>query len=331
MSNVAAPPIPPAQAGGPAPRRLTDEQLKAPWKLRDRIGLALCWAVGIMFCAITAAIVIYFFVQGVKYLSPDLLWTRPKGGFSQQQSGGLLDPLIGTFILAIFGTLIALPIGVGVAVWLSEFGRPFGLARAVESAVEMVAGAPDIVLALFGTVIFSAPALGFLSRKSVDGVVLGRSFLIASIIMSLIAIPLIVASVREGLQAIPGHVREASYAVGKTKAATIRKILLPSARPSIITGTILGMGRVIGDTAIVVVLLGSTLTIFPAEGIPGLNVLRGQGSTLTTYVFNNSPSGDGNQPEKAFAAAFVLLFVVVLLNGIVEYVNRRWKAPEWRG
>jgi phosphate transport system permease protein len=91
------------------------------------------------------------------------------------------------------------------------------------------------------------------------------------------------------------------------------------------------MGRIIGDTAIVVVLLGSTLTMFPAEGPPGLDILRGQGSSLTTYVFNNSPTGDGNQPEKAFAAAFVLLIAVLILNTIVEIVNRRWKAPEWRG
>jgi phosphate transport system permease protein len=312
-------------------RTLTAEQLSAPWKLRDRIGMAFCWFIGLAFCFFTLALILYFLVQGFKYLTPSLLWTRPQGGFSQEQSGGLLDPLVGTFILAVLGTLIAVPIGVGVAVWLSEFGRPFGLARAVESAIEMVSGAPDIVLALFGTVIFTAPALGFLSRKTVDGIVLGRSFLVASIIMSAIAIPLIVASVREGLQAIPGHVREASYAVGKTKAATIRKILLPAARPSIITGTILGMGRIIGDTAIVVVLLGSTLTMFPAEGPPGLDILRGQGSSLTTYVFNNSPTGDGNQPEKAFAAAFVLLIAVLILNTIVEIVNRRWKAPEWRG
>jgi phosphate transport system permease protein len=91
------------------------------------------------------------------------------------------------------------------------------------------------------------------------------------------------------------------------------------------------MGRVIGDTAVIVVLMGATLTLFPAGHVPGLSTLRGTGSTLTTYVYNNSPAGDGNQPEKAYAAAFVLLLVVLMLNGTVELINRKWKVPTWTG
>lgn len=310
--------------------RLTPEKLRAPWKITDRIGLALCWAVGLAFCLLAAGIVVYFMYEGLHYLRPSLLWTRPEGGYRQDETGGLLDPLFGTVLLAALSTIIALPIGVGVAVWLSEWGRPAGLARAVESAIEMIAGVPDIVLALFGTVIFSSTALAFLSREN-GGVVYGRSFLIAAITLALIAVPLIVANTREGLQAIPSHVREASYALGKTKWTTVRKILLPSARPSIISGTVLGMGRVIGDTAVIVVLMGATLTVFPAGDVPGLSILKGTGSTLTTYVFHNSPSGDGNQPEKAYAAAFVLLLVVLILNGAVEFINRKWKVPTWTG
>jgi phosphate transport system permease protein len=310
--------------------RLTAEKLRAPWKITDRIGLAFCWFVGLAFCLLAAGIVVYFMYQGLRYLRPELLWQRPTGGYGQDDTGGLLDPLFGTILLAALSTVIALPIGVSVAVWLSEFHRPEPLARAVESAIEMIAGVPDIVLALFGTVIFSSQAMAFLSREN-SGVVYGRSFLIAAITLALIAIPLIVANTREGLQAIPSHVREASYALGKTKATTIRKILLPSARPSIISGTVLGMGRVIGDTAVIVVLMGATLTVFPAGDVPGLSILKGTGSTLTTYVYNNSPAGDGNQPEKAYAAAFVLLLVVLLLNGAVELINRKWKVPTWTG
>jgi phosphate transport system permease protein len=186
----------------------------------------------------------------------------------------------------------------------------------------MIAGAPSIVLALFGTVIFSSPALGFLSRTA-GGVVFGRSFFAAGAMLSLVALPLVVASTREGLQAIPNHLREASYAVGKTRFATVRRILLPSARPSVVTGTMLGLGRVIGDTAIVVILLGATLTFNNSGATPLLNVLKGTGSTLTTYVYQNSPSGEGNQPTKAYAAAFVLLAIVLALNAAVEVVSRR--------
>jgi phosphate transport system permease protein len=294
----------------------------------DRAGLVLCWALGLLFCAIAAAIVGWMLVQGLRYVRPALLVTHPSAGFGQSDSGGFLDPLIGTLLVAAIGIAIALPVGVGTAVWLSEYGRPFGLARVVESAVEMVAGTPSIVLALFGTLIFSSPALGFLSRTS-GGVVFGRSFFAAGAMLSLVALPLVVAATREGLQAIPAHVREASYAVGKTKAATIRRILLPSARPSLVTGTMLGIGRIIGDTSIIVILLGATLTMSGAGGAPVLSALRGTGSTLTSYVYDNSPTGEGNQPTKAYAAAFVLLAIVLALNVAVEVVKRRARRHAW--
>ena len=115
----------------------------------------------------------------------------------------------------------------------------------------------------------TAPALGFLSQTT-HGVVLGQSFFAAAALLSLVGLPLVVASTREGLQAIPSHVREASYAVGKTKIATTRRVLLPAARPSVITGTMLGLGRVISDTAIVLLLLGGTLTFSTANSTPVL-------------------------------------------------------------
>ncbi len=224
---------------------------------------------------------------------------------------------------------MALPIGIAIAVWLVEYGRPAGLARITESTIEAIAGIPSIVLALFGTVIFSSTALGFLSRAS-GGVVFGRSFFAASAMLSLVALPLVVASTREGLQSIPRHVREASYAVGKTKAATTRRILIPASRPQIATGAMLGLGRIIGDTAIIVVLLGATQNFEKTGSVWPLNYLQGAGSTLTNYVYYNAPTGEGNQPQKAYAAAFVLLVLVLFLNAAVDVVHRHSrKAGSW--
>jgi phosphate transport system permease protein len=333
VSATATPAAPQATAPapGPAPGPATPPSPPqgAAWHLSDRVGLAICWTLGILFCAIAGAIVIYMMVQGLKYLSLDMLVTRPTVGFTQDDTGGFSDALIGTVVVALIGMAIALPIGIGIAVWLSEYGRPFALARVAESTVEMMAGTPTIVLALFGTVIFTSPALGFLSR-STDGVVFGRSFFAAGAVLSLVALPLIVSSVREGLQAIPRHIREASYASGKTKIATTRRILLPAARPSVATGAMLGIGRIIGDTAIIVVLLGATLNYEPANDVPVLGFLQGTGSTLTSYVFQNAPTGERNQPEKAYAAAFVLLVMVLILNVAVDAVHRRArKAGTW--
>ena len=160
---------------------------------------------------------------------------------------------------------------------------------------------------------------------------LGQSFFAAAALLSLVGLPMVVASTREGLQAIPSHVREASYAVGKTKIATTRRVLLPAARPSMITGTMLGLGRVIGDTAIVLLLLGGTLTFQPANSIPGYwACYAGTGDTLTGYIYYNAPTGDGNQPSKAYAAAFVLMLMVLALNLGVDFVVRRsQRAVRW--
>jgi phosphate transport system permease protein len=300
------------------------------WRLSDRIGLGVAWALGLLFCAIAAAIVLYLLVQGIRYVRPSLLVTAPSVSLTNNGStGGFLDPMIGTLIVAVLAMAIAVPVGIAVAVWLSEFGRPAGLARLTESIVEMLAGTPSIVLALFGTLIFESPALGFLSQTTNRGVVFGRSFFAAGAMLSLVALPLVVTAVREGLQAIPTHVREASYAVGKTKVATTRRVLLPAARPSVITGAMLGLGRVIGDTAIIVVLLGATLNLQGVGSTWGTGILRGTGSTLTSYIYANAPTGDLNQPHKAYAAAFVLLIIVLALNAGVDVFSRRAKELRW--
>lgn len=316
-------PEPPAATAKPRRRETT-----STWRLTDRLGLAFAWLLGLVFCAIAASIVIYLLIEGIRYVRPSLLVTHPTVGYTESQTGGFLDPMIGTLLVAIIAMAIAMPVGIATAVWLSEYGRPSALARVAESTVEMLAGTPSIVLALFGTLIFEAPALGFLSQTT-GGVVFGRSFFAAGALLSLIALPLVVATVREGLQSIPGHVREASYAVGKTKIATTRRVLLPAARPSVITGGMLGVGRVIGDTAIILVLLGSTLNLEGVGSVPLLGTLRGTGSTLTSYIYYNAPTGDGNQPDKAYAAAFVLLMLVLVLNVGVDFFARRAKKLRW--
>jgi phosphate transport system permease protein len=291
------------------------------WPLPDRICYWLCWATGIGLCLVAAAIVLFMFVKGISYLRPSLLLHSPAPSLHQNQSGGFLDPILGTLVVTVLGTAIAAPAGVAIGAWLSEYGRPAGLARAVESAIETVAGVPSIVLALFGLLIFSQGFLGFLSQGTAEGA-LGQSFVAAGIVMSTLALPLVVGSTREGLAVLPDRLREASYALGKTRATTIRNVLLPAIRPNIASGVVLGMGRIIGDTAIVAILLGVGYKLEPVGHVPILRTLRGTGSTLTTYVYNNSPAGDGNSHEKAYAAAFVLLMIVLALNALVTRLTR---------
>ena len=134
------------------------------WPLVDRLCYGLCWATGIGLCLVAFAIVVFMLVKGVSYLRPSLFVQSPAPSLHQSQSGGFRDPIIGTFIVTAIGTLIAAPLGVAIAAWLSEYARPAWLARAVESAIEMLAGVPSIVLAIFGLLILSQGFLAFLSQ-----------------------------------------------------------------------------------------------------------------------------------------------------------------------
>jgi phosphate transport system permease protein len=304
------------------PRRRGRRSSVRGWRRRDQAIFVFAWLTGLGLCAIAGAIVVYLAVQGVQYLNPSLLVTSPSAAVDQSQSGGFLDPLIGTVTLAAIGTLIATPLAVVTAIWVVEYGRPRWLAGVVETSIEMIAGTPDIVIAIFGLALFQLGIFAPLSFRASGGGVYGRSFLAAGIMMSLLALPLTYTATRNGLRAIPRRMREASYALGKTRISTIRRVLLPSLRTDIATGATLGLGRIIGSTAIVVLLLGAALQNSPENGVPLLGFLRGTGSTLTSYVFNNSPAGEGNAPQKAYAAAFVLLLIVLGLNGVVARVSR---------
>jgi phosphate transport system permease protein len=284
--------------------------------------LVCAWTAGIGLCAIAAAIVLYMGYRGIQYLRPGLLFSRPLLGTSQAGSGGFVDPLLGTVLLTVVGLLFALPLAVASAVWIAEYGRPSWLARVVESSIEIVAGTPDIVIALFGLAIFQLGVFAPLSFRAEGGGVYGRSFIAAGAMMSLLALPPVFAATRDGLQAVPAHMREAAFALGKTRITTIRRVLLPSVRSNIATGVTLGVSRIIGDTAIVLLLLGGTLRIETQGSIPGLSLLRGTGSSLTSYVYENSPAGEGAAPQKAYAAAFVLLVLVLVLNLIVDRIGR---------
>ncbi len=292
------------------------------WRWGDRLALAFAWIAGVGLCVIAAAIVIYMGVRGIQYLRPNLLASRPAVGTSQSETGGFLDPLLGTALLTLIGILLAIPLAVASALWISEYGRPTWLARIVESSIEIVAGTPDIVIALFGLAIFQLHLFAPFSFTASGGGVFGRSFIAAGSMMSLIALPPLFTATRDGLQAVPAHMREAAYALGKTRIATIRRVLLPSVRSNIATGVTLGVSRIIGDTAIVVLLLGETLRLESEGSVPVIGLLRGTGSTLTSYVYDNSPAGEGAAPQKAYAAAFVLLAFVLALNLIVDRIGR---------
>ena len=296
------------------------------WRWGDRLALAAAWTAGISLCAIAGAIVLYMGYRGILYLRPGLILSRPQVSLDQAGSGGFLDPLIGT--AAADGdrhrartAARARQRRVDRRVRSGWAGSSI-LARVVESSIEVVAGTPDIVIAIFGLAVFQLSLLAPFSFTASSSAAYGRSFIAAGAMMSLLALPSVYAATRDGLQAVPGHMREAAFALGKTRITTIRRVLIPSVRSNIATGVTLGISRIIGSTAIVLILLGDTLRIETQGSVPGIGLLRGTGSSLTSYIYDNSPAGEGGAPQKAYAAAFVLLIFVLALNLLVDRIGR---------
>ena len=255
------------------------------------------WGAGLLLVAIGFGIVGYMAFRGVQYLRPSLLFSHPQPDLDQSKSGGFLDPLLGTVILTVIGIAIATPLAVAIATWIVEYGARRGSPASSIPASRSSPARLSIVIALFGLVLFQQSFFGWISFTSQGGAVFGRSFLTAGAMMALIALPLVFGATREGLHAIPPHVREASYALGKTAPRRSAASCCPPSRANISTGAALGMGRIAGDTAIVVVLLGATLQL-RARGVdPRARHAQGTGSTLTSYVYNNSPAGEGTRRE----------------------------------
>ncbi len=295
-------------------------------KIKDLAGKTLAWIASSITIAACLGIILYIFDKGQAQLDFSFLANDPDPT-GQSLKNGILTPIAGTLILTFIGTLVAFPWALGTAIYLSEYAKKGGLTESFRLGIDVLAGIPTIVVAIFGLAIFSNPAFGFLSSM-VEGVkdtnkAFGRSFLVSGITMGVMILPYVIKVCEEAVKSVPETFREASLAMGASKWHTIIKIVLPSAKNGIITSIILGMGRIIGDTAIVYLTLGGSLKMTgeapwwrPDNWI---SMLKNTGSTLTSYIYFMSPAGEGHQNEKAFGAAFVLIAIIVLLNLLTDF------------
>jgi phosphate transport system permease protein len=289
---------------------------------KDILGQFLSWLSSSLTIALCFGIIVYIFIKGFSQISPSFIFSQPNPTFKEELSGGISTPIIGTLILTTIGILFAFPWALSTSIYLSEYSQRNPLAKYFRLGIDVLAGVPTIVIAIFGLAIFSNPAFGFLSSM-VEGIVgvnraFGRSFFVSGLTMAVMILPFIIKTCEEAIKAVPESYREGSLAMGASKWHTITKIVLPSARNGIITGVVLGMGRIIGDTAIVMLTLGATLRMTGLQPwwAPQnwISTLRNTGSTLTSYIYFTSPAGEGNMTGKAFGASVVLIVIIILLN-----------------
>ena len=225
----------------------------------------------------------------------------------QTDGGGIRGSLIATFALILITLVIALPIGICAAIYLSVYAKKNKMTSILESMIDMIGGVPSIIFGLVGVIVF-IPALNSLIKS--DGV----SLMAGALTMSIMLLPVIIKTTKEAIDVIPKSLSQASLALGATQTQTTFKIILPNAISGILTSTLLCIGRIIGESAALIFVVGSQVS-------DNVSVNSG-GTTLATHIWNLL-SGENPNYELACAISIVILVVVLLLNITIKLIGKR--------
>ncbi len=230
----------------------------------------------------------------------------------QKDGGGIRGSLITTFYLIILTLIIAVPFGVATAIYLNEYAKKGRITKWLRTLIELLTGIPSIIYGLMGAAVFIPFVNGTFGTS-------GGSIISGAFTMAVILLPVIIKSTEEALKVIPKDARDSSLALGASKTQTIFKIVLPSAVPGILTGVLLGIGRIIGESAALIFAVGAVIKddIF----------LTKESTTLAVHIWKVM-GGDNPNFELACAIAIIILFVVVILSILVKLVakklNKAW-------
>ena len=224
------------------------------------------------------------------------------------EEAGLFAALMGTVWLMAMTALFTVPVGVGAAIYLEEYAPRNILTRVIEINVANLAGVPSIVYGLLGLALF------------VTWFQLGRSILAGSMTLSLLVLPIVILSSREAIRAVPDSYRQAAYAMGADQWQVIKQVILPSAAPGILTGTILAMSRAIGEAAPVIAISALVyLTYVPAHPMDRFTVLPIQ-------IYNWIARPQDEFRGLAAAGIIVLLVILLTMNGIAVFLRNRYQV-----
>lgn len=256
----------------------------------------LCAGISVV---ILLGIIIYIFVKGIAQVTPTFLTTVTS---VLKGTVGIVGNIVNTFYIILITMLIATPIGIGAAIYLNEYAKPGKLVSIIEFATETLSGIPSIIFGLFGMMFFGQ-TLGF-----------GYSILTGSLTLILMVLPLLTRNTQEALKTVPDSYRTGAVGLGSGKWHMIRTILLPSAMPGIITGVILSVGRIVGESAALIFTAGSGKKI--------VNSIFNSGGSLTVQLYLSATSeGDF---DTAFGIAVVLLLVVLVINVLTKVLTKKF-------
>ena len=255
-------------------------------------------------------IICYVTVRGIGSVSLEFLTTVTS---ARKGTVGIAGNIVNTLYIIMITLVIATPIGVGSAIYLNEYAKPGKIVRIIEFTTETLSGIPSIIFGLFGSVFFGTTLK------------LGYSLLTGALTLSLMILPLITRNTQEALRTVPASYRSGALGMGATKWHMIRTILLPSAMPGIITGVILAIGRIVGESAALLFTAGSGYLLPKAGG--WLSKILQPGGTLTIQLYLSSSKAEYNV---AFGIAFVLLVIVLCINFLTKYLAKRFDVTRMK-
>ena len=276
-----------------------------PMSLRRRLydpGMrAITWICAGITCALLLFLIGYIVYRGVPHLSLDLLTTAPS---YRNDSIGILPNFLNTLYLVLLTMVIVLPIGVGAAIYLTEYAKNRRVVAVIEFATETLTGIPSIIFGLVGMLFF----VQLLSLKA--GILAG------SLTMVILTLPTIMRTTQESLKTVPQSYREGALALGAGKWRMVRTVVLPGAVDGIVTGCILAVGRIVGESAALLFTAGFGMVVNDF-----FTSLQSSSATLTValYVY----AGERGGTDVAFAIAVILMVLVLLINALAVLAGKK--------
>lgn len=264
----------------------------------NRVGLGISQGMSLLVSGILVAILAYLVIHGIGRLSPAFFLHHP---IDLGREGGILPILVSTGLLAVVALLIAVPLGVGTAVFLTEYTREGWLTTFIRFGAECLAGIPSIIFGLFGFMLF------------VVSMGMGWSILSGGLTLACMVLPTIIRTSEEAIKAVPKGMRELGFSLGATKSQVIAYIVLPAARNGIVTGIILALGRVIGETACVIFTTGISMEM------PSSLFDSARSMSVHFYLL----AREGISMEMAYTTALALVGLIMIFNAVANFLIRR--------
>lgn len=278
---------------------------KKKFRSSDVIMYGLIYLCAGLSVLLIAGIIVYVFYKGFSQVDWEFLTTTTS---ILKGTVGIAGNILNTVYIIVLTMLLATPIGVGAAIYLNEYAKPGKLVSIIELATETLSGIPSIIFGMFGMMFFGT-TLGF-----------KYSILTGTLTLTLMVLPLITRNTQEALKTVPDSYRHGAVGLGAGKWYTIRTILLPSALPGIITGVILAVGRIVGESAALLYTAGSS-DLLPANAQAYLDKILQPGGTLTIQLYLSAQKGEF---DVAFGIALVLLVIVLVINMATKFLARKF-------